>query len=350
MSLTPAGPNADHNAPVSGPLADQFGRIAHDLRISVTDRCNLRCTYCLPESGIDWLPKDSALTLDEIVRLATIAVERLGITAIRFTGGEPLLRKDIGELIRRIASLRPRPELALTTNGIGLRIRAGELAAAGLDRVNVSLDTTDPAHFTAITRRDRIGDVLAGLESAADAGLRPVKVNAVLDPQTGLDDLAALLRLCLRRGYELRVIEQMPLDAGHHWQRTEMVTATQVIDRLRADGAELIADERPRGSAPAERWRVRTADGDEGTIGIIAAVSSPFCADCDRTRLTADGQLRSCLFARSETDLRTLLRGDADDDTIEQAWRKAMWAKAAGHGIDDVTFQQPDRPMSAIGG
>lgn len=348
--MTADEPTADRSAPTSGPLTDRYGRIAHDLRISVTDRCNLRCTYCLPETGIDWLPKDSTLTLDEFTRLATIAVERLGITAIRFTGGEPLLRKDIGELIARIARLQPRPELALTTNGIGLRIRAAELAAAGLDRVNVSLDTTDPAHFTEITRRDRIDDVLAGLEAAAAAGLRPVKVNAVLDPQTGLDDLPALLRLCLQSDYELRVIEQMPLDAGHHWQRGTMVTAAQVIDRLRSDGVDLIPDERPRGSAPAQRWRVRTADGDEGTIGVIAVVTSPFCADCDRTRLTADGQLRSCLFARTETDLRTLLRGDADDAAIEQLWRETMWAKAAGHGIDDVSFQQPDRPMSAIGG
>ncbi|WP_018178073.1 GTP 3',8-cyclase MoaA [Jongsikchunia kroppenstedtii] len=348
--MTPAEPNADRGAPTSGPLTDRYGRVAHDLRISVTDRCNLRCTYCLPESGIDWLPKDSTLTLDETVRLATIAVQRLDITAIRFTGGEPLLRRDIGELVERIARLQPRPELALTTNGIGLAARAGELAAAGLDRVNVSLDTTDPAHFTAITRRDRIDDVLAGLEAAASAGLRPVKVNAVLDPQTGLDDLPALLRLCLRSDYELRVIEQMPLDAGHHWQRSAMVTAAQVLDRLRSDGVDLVADERPRGSAPAQRWRVRTAEGDAGTIGVIAAVTSPFCADCDRTRLTADGQLRSCLFARTETDLRTLLRGDAGDDQIEQAWRATMWAKAAGHGIDDVSFQQPDRPMSAIGG
>lgn len=348
--MTRSAAGLDANAPTTGPLVDRFGRVARDLRVSVTDRCNLRCTYCLPESGISWLPRESTLSVDEVVRLISLAVERLGIDAIRFTGGEPLLRKDIGELIARSAQLEPRPRLALTTNGIGLVARVAELVDAGLDRVNVSLDTTDSAHFTDITRRDRISDVLAGLAATSAAGLAPVKVNAVLDPGTGLDDLPALLELCLASGYELRVIEQMPLDAGHHWQRSSMVTAQMTIDRLLADGVELTPDERPRGSAPAQRWRVCTADGLKGTIGIIAAVTRPFCADCDRTRLTADGQLRSCLFARTETDLRTLMREGADDDALEQAWRATTWAKAAGHGIDDVDFQQPDRPMSAIGG
>ena len=279
-----------------------------------------------------------------------IAVTRLGVTSVRFTGGEPLLARHLEKVIAAAASLRPRPEIALTTNGVGLARRAAALAEAGLDRVNVSLDSVDPARFAAITRRDRLADVLAGLAAAKQAGLAPVKVNAVLDPVTGRQDVVELLRFCLQHGYQLRVIEQMPLDAGHQWRRDAALSADDVLAALRPH-FRLRPDPTPRGSAPAELWLVDTGpDTPAGKFGVIASVSHAFCSTCDRTRLTADGQIRSCLFSTEETDLRGLLRGGADDDAIEAAWRAAMWVKPAGHGINNPDFIQPDRPMSAIGG
>jgi GTP 3',8-cyclase len=337
--------------PSTGPLVDSYGRVATDLRVSLTDRCNLRCTYCMPADGLPWSAAEQLLQPDEVFRLVRIAVTRLGITKVRFTGGEPLLAKHLDDIVAATATLRPRPELALTTNGVLLAKRAEGLAQAGLDRVNVSLDSTDYARFAAITRRDRLADVLAGLAAAYQAGLRPVKVNAVLDPRTGLDDAVSLVRFCLGDDYQLRIIEQMPLDAGHQWRREAALTAEQVLVQLRRHSFRLQPDRAPRGSAPAELWRITDpATGRTGTIGLIASVSHPFCSTCDRTRLTADGQLRSCLFANEETDLRGLLRGGAEDTAIEAAWRAAMWAKPAGHGIDDPDFVQPARPMSAIGG
>jgi cyclic pyranopterin phosphate synthase len=343
-SLGPAEP-----APASGPLVDTFGRVATDLRVSLTDRCNLRCTYCMPADGLDWLPGEQLLHPDELIRLLHIAVTRLGITSVRFTGGEPLVAKNLEGIVAATAALTPRPEITLTTNGIGLDKRADRLKRSGLDRINVSLDTVDAARFAHITRRDRLSDVLAGLEAAKAAGLSPVKVNAVLDPVTGLDDAVALLRFCVEHGYQLRIIEQMPLDAGHEWQRDRAISADEVLEALRQH-FDLRPDPAPRGSAPAELWEVVVGPGVVGKVGIIASVSHQFCAACDRTRLTADGQVRNCLFAQQETDLRGLMRDGADDDAIEAAWRAAMWAKAAGHGINDPNFVQPDRPMSAIGG
>jgi cyclic pyranopterin phosphate synthase len=333
-------------APSDGPLLDTFGRVATDLRVSLTDRCNLRCTYCMPAEGLDWLPGEQLLALDELTRLLRIAVTRLGITSVRFTGGEPLVSKHLEEVVAATAGLRPRPEIALTTNGVGLAARAAKLASAGLDRINVSLDTVDAARFAAITRRDRLSDVLAGLAAAHAAGLAPVKVNAVLDPKSGREDAVSLLRFCLEHGYQLRIIEQMPLDAGHQWRRGEALGADDVLAALRRHFT-LRPDPAPRGSAPAELWQV---DGGPATVGVIASVSHAFCSACDRTRLTADGQVRSCLFSRQETDLRSLMRGGAGDDAVEAAWRAAMWAKPAGHGINDPGFVQPARPMSAIGG
>jgi len=329
-----------------GPLVDSYGRVATDLRVSLTDRCNLRCTYCMPADGLEWLPTDRLLRPDELIRLLRIAVTRLGITSVRFTGGEPLLVKRLEEIVGATAQLRPRPEIALTTNGVGLARRAAGLARAGLDRVNVSLDSVDAARFAAITRRNRLPDVLAGLHAARAAGLEPVKVNAVLDPVTGRDDAVALLRFCLDHGYQLRIIEQMPLDAEHRWRRGEALTADDVLAALRRH-FDLQPDTALRGSAPAELWQV---DGGPATVGVIATVTHAFCADCDRTRLTADGQVRSCLFATEETDLLGLLRSGGDDAALEAAWRAAMWAKPAGHGINDPNFVQPTRPMSAIGG
>ncbi|HEY4569267.1 MAG TPA: GTP 3',8-cyclase MoaA [Kribbella sp.] len=328
-------------------LADRFGRVATDLRVSLTDRCNLRCTYCMPEEGLDWLAKPELLTDDEIVRLVSIAVTRLGVREIRFTGGEPLLRRGIVGIVDRTTALEPRPEVSLTTNGIGLARSAQALKDAGLDRVNVSLDTIRPDTFKQLTRRDRLNDVLAGLEAANQAGLTPVKVNAVL--MRGLNDAEApeLLEFCLDHGYELRFIEQMPLDAQHGWDRATMVTADEILDRL-ADRFELTpADASTRGSAPAESFLVQ---GGPQTVGIIASVTRPFCGDCDRVRLTADGQVRDCLFARTESDLRTALRAGADDAELADRWRRAMLNKLPGHGINDPSFLQPTRPMSAIGG
>jgi GTP 3',8-cyclase len=334
------------DAPDTGPLIDTFGRVATDLRVSLTDRCNLRCTYCMPAEGLDWLPGDDLLSASELARLMTIAVTRLGVTSVRFTGGEPLVARHLDDVVAAAAALHPRPEIALTTNGIGLARRAAHLKAAGLDRVNVSLDTVDPDRFARITRRNRLSDVLAGLAAAAEAGLNPVKVNAVLDPVTGLDDAVPLLRFCLQHGYQLRIIEQMPLDAGHQWKRDRTVGAGAILATLHRH-FDLQPDSAPRGSAPAQLWQV---DGGAGTVGVIASVSDAFCGACDRTRLTADGQVRSCLFSREESDLRRLLRTGADDAAIEAVWRAAMWAKPAGHGINDPDFVQPDRPMSAIGG
>lgn len=355
----PTGPkgrpetNTDAAMPTSGPMIDTFGRAVRDLRVSVTDRCNLRCTYCMPAEGLDWLDRSEVLTAAEIVRLVGISVRELGVRAVRFTGGEPLLRKDLTEIISAVAALDPRPEIALTTNALGLARSAEALAEAGLDRVNVSLDTVNAAHFAAITRRDRLPDVLAGLSAARAAGLRPVKVNAVLDPDSGLSDATELLRFCLAEGYELRIIEQMPLDAEHHWSRTKMITADQILETLRAE-FDLRPDPAPRGAAPAQRWLVdgyRTPEGEPARVGIIASVTRPFCGDCDRTRLTADGQLRNCLFAASETDIRTLLRSTShSDQDIALRWRQATWSKLPGHGVNEPGFLQPSRPMSAIGG
>lgn len=336
--------------PTSGPLVDTFGRVHTDLRISLTDRCNLRCTYCMPAEGLDWIPSPHLLTDDELIRLMRIGVTRLGIKDIRFTGGEPLLARHLEDVVAAAAGLRPRPEIALTTNGLGLARRAGALVAAGLDRINVSLDTVDRAHFAEITRRDRLPDVLAGLDAAARAGMAPIKVNAVLDPKITGEDIVNLLRFCLQRGYQLRVIEMMPLDAEHRWTRDGGLNLEQILEAVQARFV-LRHDPTPRGSAPAELWLVQEGpNAPAGTFGIIASVSRPFCGSCDRTRLTADGQIRNCLFSAEESDLRALLRNGADDATIEQAWRAAMWTKKAGHGINDPDFIQPDRPMSAIGG
>ncbi|HET7690543.1 MAG TPA: GTP 3',8-cyclase MoaA [Nocardioidaceae bacterium] len=327
-------------------LVDGFGRVATDLRVSLTDRCNLRCSYCMPPEGLDWLPDDTVLTDDEVVHLIDIAVRLLGVREVRFTGGEPLVRRGLVDIVGRTASLDPRPEISLTTNGLGLQRLAPALVSAGLDRVNVSLDTIRPETFSEITRRDRLDDVVSGLAAAAEAGLGPVKVNAVLLRGVNDDQAPELLRWCIERGYQLRFIEQMPLDAQHGWRRDTMVTADETFERL-SEHFTLEPAEEPRGSAPAELF---TVDAGPATVGVIASVTRPFCGDCDRVRLTADGQVRNCLFAREESDLRTALRSGASDAELADRWRIAMAGKRPGHGIDDVSFLQPTRPMSAIGG
>ncbi|MEV4540077.1 GTP 3',8-cyclase MoaA [Micromonospora echinaurantiaca] len=332
--------------PTDGPLVDRYGRVARDLRVSLTDKCNLRCTYCMPAEGLPWLAGPQLLTDAEIVRLVRIAVRDLGVTEVRFTGGEPLIRPGLVGIVTEVAALEPRPRISLTTNGIGLARLAPTLRAAGLDRVNVSLDTLDADRFTRLTRRDRLADVLAGLAGATAAGLTPVKVNTVLMRGVNDDEAPALLRFALDHGYELRFIEQMPLDAQHGWDRAAMVTAEEILAALRTT-FDLRPDPAERGAAPAETWLV---DGGPARVGVIASVTRPFCGDCDRTRLTADGQVRACLFATEESDLRGALRAGADDAELARRWRTAMWGKRAGHGIDDPTFLQPARPMSAIGG
>jgi GTP 3',8-cyclase len=328
-------------------LADAYGRVATDLRISLTDRCNLRCAYCMPAEGLDWLPNPARLTDDEVVRLARIGVQQLGITEIRYTGGEPLLRRGLAGIVARTAALRPRPEISLTTNAIGLDRLAGPLRAAGLDRVNVSLDTLRPGTFRDLAKRDRLSDVLAGLAAAAAAGLTPVKVNAVLMRGRNDHEAPELLRYCLDRGYQLRFIEQMPLDAQHGWRRENMVSAAEILDSLAPHFTLTPDDPAARGSAPAEIFLV---DGGPARVGVIGSVTRPFCGTCDRVRLTADGQLRNCLFARDESNLRDPMRAGASDDELAEIWRRAVAAKLPGHGINDPGFLQPARPMSAIGG
>ncbi|WP_100445100.1 GTP 3',8-cyclase MoaA [Glycomyces xiaoerkulensis] len=327
-------------------LRDRHGRVATDLRVSLTDRCNLRCTYCMPEAGLPWLPKPTMLTDDEVIRLVGIAVTRLGVTEVRFTGGEPLLRPGLRSIIDAVTDLEPRPEVSLTTNAIGLERLAVPLVEAGLDRVNVSLDTIDRDSFKELAKRDRLDQTLNGIKAASAAGLAPVKLNTVLMRGINDDEAPALLRYALAHDYQLRFIEQMPLDAGGTWRRDQMVTAAEILEALRAE-FDLTPDPAHRGSAPAETWLV---DGGPAKVGVIGSVTRPFCGDCDRTRLTADGQVRNCLFATGETDLRDLARSGAGDEEIAARWCEAMWGKKPGHGIDDPSFLQPSRPMSAIGG
>lgn len=343
--MTPVDLSVGSLARTTG-LVDQYGRVATDLRVSLTDRCNLRCVYCMPAEGLAWLPRREVLTDEEIVRLVRIAVEHLGIHEVRFTGGEPLVRPGIVGIIAATARLEPRPSISLTTNGIGLTRHAAAMVRAGLDRINVSLDTLDRDRFARLTRRDRLDDVLGGLAAAQSAGLSPIKVNAVLMRGINDDEALDLLAYCLGHRYQLRFIEQMPLDAQHAWNRRDMITADEILAALQS-GVNLTPVPQPRGAAPAETWLV---DGGPDIVGIIASVTRPFCRSCDRTRLTADGQIRSCLFSTSETDLRSLLRGSATDAAVADTWREVMWRKGPGHQVGTATFAQPDRPMSAIGG
>lgn len=352
-SASPASDLPAAAADGSRQLIDRYGRVARDLRVSLTDRCNLRCTYCMPAEGLDWMPTEQTLSDDEVNRLIRIAVDKLGIRQVRFTGGEPLLRKSLEEIIATTKALRTdegnSPTVALTTNGLGLEKRAANLADAGLDRVNISLDTIDPERYLKLTRRDRLHHVLEAIGAAAEAGLSPVKINAVVMPGVNEEDIPTLADYALHQGAQLRFIEQMPLGPREQWRREDMVTADDILARLRED-IELTPARAPRGSAPAALWDAVAADGTRGQVGIIASVTHPFCGDCDRTRLTTDGAIRNCLFGNSETPLRDLMRDGASDDELATAWAGEMWRKKPGHGIDDEGFLQPDRPMSAIGG
>ena len=330
-------------------LIDTFGRVHRDIRVSLTDRCNLRCTYCMPHDFAAWMPTEDLLTTDELMTILEVGIDA-GIDEVRLTGGEPLLRPDIVDIVARINSLPNPPKLSLTTNGIRLAALAQPLKDAGLERVNISLDTLSAERFKAMTFRDRFDDVLKGIKSARDADLTPIKINTVLMPGVNDDEAVGLLKWALDEGLKLRFIEQMPLDAGGVWDRSTMVTADDVFHALNPVFS-LTAVE-ARGSAPAEEFLV---NGGPETVGIIASVTRPFCGSCDRLRLTSDGQLRSCLFATKEMDLRSVLRESDDSDEAKRAeialrFGKTVLSKLPGHGINDPSFIQPARPMSAIGG
>ena len=332
------------------PLVDTHGRVHRDLRISLTDRCSLRCTYCMPEQGNEWLAKSSILTLDEIVQIARVAAAD-GVTTFRLTGGEPLLRQDIVEVVRRLAEIQApgggRVEVAMTTNGIRLPEVLPGLVDAGLSRLNISIDTLRRDRFRDLTRRDRLDDVFAGIAAAAEAGLRPLKLNAVAMRDVNDDELVDLVSFALDHGAEMRFIEQMPLDAGHTWDRARMVTQDEILGALAERWT--LTPVPGRGGAPAARW---TLDGGPGAVGVIASVTAPFCGDCDRLRLTADGQLRNCLFSTTEYDLLPILRGDPGDHVtlIDRMLRACVHGKLPGHAINDPSFLQPARGMNAIGG
>ncbi len=336
--------------PETDALVDRFGRVARDLRISVTEKCSLRCTYCMPAEGLPAIPRENLLTAVEIARLVGIAVRDLGVRDIRFTGGEPLMRADLAEIVGLSSAVAGGASISLTTNGIGLDKRIGELVDAGLTRINISLDTVDRDHFARLTRRDRLPAVFAGIEAAKRAGLTPVKINAVLMRDT-LAGAADLLEWSLANDVRLRFIEQMPLDADETWVRENMVEAQELLEVL---GARFILTQphREDPSAPAEEWLVagHERSGGPATVGIIASVTRSFCEACDRTRVTAEGTVRSCLFGDDETDLRGLLRSGVDDAAIADRWRAAQWHKQAGHGMDRADFVRPERSMGAIGG
>ncbi|MEY4080878.1 MAG: molybdenum cofactor biosynthesis protein MoaA [Actinomycetota bacterium] len=334
-------------------LVDGFGRVVRDLRISVTDRCNFRCTYCMPAEGMTWLDRAEVLTYEEIERVARICVERFGVDSLRLTGGEPTVRAHLPQLISRLAALRladgRKPDLALTTNGATLRNIAAELRDAGLDRVNVSLDSLQRDRFLAMTRRDELENVLAGIREAQTVGFDPVKVNAVVERGANDDEILEMARYGRDNNVEVRFIEFMPLDATNEWERAKVVTQDEIVTTI---SAEFPLEPVPaRGAAPADRWRY--LDG-RGTVGVIPSVSHPFCGDCDRVRLTSDGQFRTCLFATDETDLKSILRsGDAlsaIDDAVADVITRAVGAKWAGHQIGQVNFVRPARTMSQIGG
>ena len=330
--------------PLEGPLVDRYGRVHNDLRISVTDRCNLRCVYCMPEEGLSFLPKNDLLTFDEITRLAQVA-KGVGVSALRITGGEPLVRKGLTSLIGRLSAVGFE-DLAMTTNGTELAGVAGALAAAGLRRVNVSCDSLRPARFAAIRRRGKLDVVLNAMRAAEKAGLTPLKVNVVLLRGQNDDEILDFASFARTTGRIVRFIEFMPLDAQGEWDRNRLVSGREVFERISAVWPlEPISDS--SGAAPAERFRF--ADG-IGEIGLISSVSEPFCGTCNRLRLTADGALRNCLFSDDERTVRDLLRNGGSDSDLALLFRQAVWAKFPGHGINEPGFLSPARSMSMIGG
>jgi cyclic pyranopterin phosphate synthase len=337
-------------------LIDPFGRTIRDLRISVTDRCNFRCEYCMPEEGMKWLPRAEVMSFEEMVRLARLFVERFEVDGLRLTGGEPTVRAHLPSLVQQLTELRVpehsasphagrKPDLSMTTNGSSLRLLARELRDAGLDRVNISLDTLRPDRFVRMTKRDELTRVLDGIEAAKEAGFSPVKINAVIERGVNDDEIVDLARFGRERGVEMRFIEFMPLDAEAHWSHSSVVGQDEIVAAI--DAVFPIEQMPARGASPADRWRYR--DG-AGLVGVIPTVTKPFCGDCDRVRLTADGQLRTCLFATQEFNLLRMMRAGATDDEVAAEIQRAVGTKWAGHQINQVQFIRPARTMSQIGG
>ncbi len=337
-------------------LVDPFGRTIRDLRISVTDRCNFRCTYCMPAEGMEWLPREDLLTFEELVRVAGVFVERFAVDGIRLTGGEPTVRAHLPVLVSKLAALRVpagsasplaggKPDLSVTTNGASFRLLAHELRDVGLDRVNVSLDTLRRDRFLAITRRDDLDKVLDGIAAAQEAGFDPVKVNCVVERGVNDDEVVELAEWGRDVGVAVRFIEFMPLDASGAWDRSRVVSQDEILAAI-AD-VHPLEPVRQRGTAPADRWRY--LDG-RGEVGVIPSVTKPFCGDCDRVRLTAEGQFRTCLFETREFDVRAILRRGGGDDELAAEIERAVGTKWAGHSIGQVHFIRPNRSMSQIGG
>jgi cyclic pyranopterin phosphate synthase len=336
--------DAPTRRPLDGPLIDTFGRIADDLRISVTDRCNFRCTYCMPAEGVAWLPRSDLLTFEELTRLLALFVG-LGVRSLKVTGGEPTVRADLPNLIRMFRDVGPRLDISITTNGLLLDRLAGPLAAAGIDRATVSCDSLLRHRFAEMTRRDVLDRVLAGLQAAEAAGLTPIKINTVVIAGTNDDEVVDFAGWARETGYEVRFIEYMPLDADHAWERAKVVPAARILDAI---DSVYPLEAAVHGAEPAASYRF--ADGAPGAIGVIASVTQPFCDTCNRLRLTAEGAFRTCLFALDETDLREPLRAGASDDELAELVREAVWSKWSGHRINHPDFVQPERSMSMIGG
>jgi GTP 3',8-cyclase len=331
-------------APEAGPLVDTFGRVAEDLRISVTDRCNFRCTYCMPAEGLRWLPKSEILSFEELTRLLSLFV-RLGVRSVKVTGGEPTVRADLPDLIRMFREVAPDIDLSMTTNGVLLDRLAEPLAAAGLDRVTVSLDSLVRHRFEEMTRRDALERVFAGIEAARASGLEPIKINCVVIGGTNDEEVVDFATWSRRTGHAVRFIEYMPLDAQHAWERAKVVPSSRILEAI--DAIYPLVSTAPD-HEPATSYRF--ADGGPGGIGLIGSVTEPFCASCDRLRVTAEGEVRACLFALEESDLRGPMRAGADDEELERLIRTNVWRKWSGHRINHPDFVQPERSMSAIGG
>ena len=338
-------PPATFSMPTTGPLVDSFGRVHNDLRISVTDRCNLRCVYCMPEEGVDWVPRSEILTFEEIERIALVAHD-LGVDSVRLTGGEPLVRASVTDLVARLGRIGF-SDLSMTTNGSGLARLAPALSAAGLMRVNISCDSLKPERFAGIRRRGVLGTVLEAMDAAEQAGLTPVKINVVVMAGVNDDEIVDLAGFARDTGRVVRFIEFMPLDAGEAWERSKVVPGEEILARIGNVWPLEPASERAVDAAPADRYRF--VDG-RGEIGVITSVTRAFCGSCNRLRLTADGAIRNCLFANGEHPVRDVLRAGGSDAELALLLRQAVWAKRAGHGINDPSFLRPARSMSMIGG
>jgi cyclic pyranopterin phosphate synthase len=330
--------------PGSGPLVDTFGRVADDLRVSVTDRCNFRCTYCMPAEGLPWLPKSEILTFEELVRVVGVFVG-LGVKEVKLTGGEPTVRAELPKLVGMLRAAFPQLAMSMTTNGLLMDRLAGPLAEAGLDRVTISCDSLMRHRFAEMTRRDALDRVMAGMRAAEEARLTPIKLNCVVIAGTNEDEVVDFARFARDTGHQIRFIEYMPLDAEQHWERAKVVPSAEIVEAIDREFPLIAVGD---GTEPATSFRF--ADGAPGGVGVIASVTEPFCDTCNRLRITAEGQLRACLFAMSEADLRGPIRAGATDAELEETIRAHVWNKWEGHKINHPDFQRPERSMSMIGG